>query len=102
MPVFFEFIALNGGFTEREFPHYVKIVILLYLGGGNIKRMPFEPPTEHYDKKIEAIDEQICNLIKQRKDISNNNPGFPTKQLIGVQPTKRGYYTLTITKNVRL
>ncbi|WP_041580442.1 hypothetical protein [Bacillus sp. 1NLA3E] len=47
-----------------------------------MKRMSFEPPTDHYDEQIEAIDEQICNLIKQWKDLSNNNPGFPTKQLI--------------------
>jgi hypothetical protein len=47
-----------------------------------MKRRSFEPPTEHYDERIEAIDEQICVLIKQRKDMSNNNPGFPTKKLI--------------------
>jgi hypothetical protein len=47
-----------------------------------MKRMPFEPPTEHYDQGIEEIDEQICNLIKRRKELSNHNPGFPTKDLI--------------------
>ena len=47
-----------------------------------MRRMPFKPPTHHYDERIEAIDEQICELLKQRKDISNNNPGFPTNQLI--------------------
>jgi hypothetical protein len=44
--------------------------------------MPFEAPTYHYDERIQAIDEQICELIKQRKDRSNQNPGFPTKELI--------------------
>lgn len=44
--------------------------------------MPFEPPTEYYDKRIENIDEQICELINQRKDLSNNNPGFPTNRLM--------------------
>ncbi|MFD2925283.1 hypothetical protein [Halobacillus naozhouensis] len=47
-----------------------------------MKRMPFEPPTEYYDERIETIDEKICDLIEQRKDLSNNNPGFPNKKLI--------------------
>lgn len=42
-----------------------------------MKRMPFERPTEHYDERLIPIDEQICSLLKQRKDISDNNPGFP-------------------------
>jgi hypothetical protein len=57
-----------------------------------MKRMVFEPPTEHYDEKIESIDEQICNLIKQRKDLSNNNPGFPTKELITKWSLKFNFY----------
>ena len=77
---------------EHELLDYVKIVLLFYLGGENMKRMPFEPPTEHYDEEIEAIDEQICNLIKQRKDLSNNNPGFPTKQLIANWAKKYNFY----------
>lgn len=48
------------------------------------RRFQFEPPTEHYDNRIGAIDEQICGLIKQRKEISSNNPGFPSKQLKGI------------------
>ena len=47
-----------------------------------MKQRPFEPPTEHYDERIAAIDEQICALIQQRKELSNNDPGFPTKQLL--------------------
>ncbi len=47
-----------------------------------MKRMPFERPTEHYDERIREIDEQICSLIKQRKDISGNDPGFPPFELI--------------------
>lgn len=57
-----------------------------------MKRMPFEPPTEHYDERIEAIDEQICSLIKQRKELSNNNPGFPIKQLIEEWSIKYNFY----------
>ena len=54
--------------------------------------MPFEPPTEHYDEQIESIDEQICNLINQRRELSNNNPGFPTKELIAKWSTKYNFY----------
>ncbi|NRD80813.1 hypothetical protein HPT25_26145 [Bacillus sp. BRMEA1] len=57
-----------------------------------MKRMPFEPPTKHYDERIKAIDEQICHLIKQRKDISNNNPGFPPRQLITAWSEKYNLY----------
>ena len=42
-----------------------------------MKRMHFDQPTEHYDERLIQIDEQICSLLKQRKEISNNNPGIP-------------------------
>lgn len=42
-----------------------------------MKRMPFERPTEHYDERLINVDEQICALLKHRKDLSDNNPGFP-------------------------
>ncbi|PKR83648.1 hypothetical protein [Heyndrickxia camelliae] len=54
--------------------------------------MPFEPPAEHYDEHIEVIDEQICNLIRKRKELSKNNPGFPTKQLICDWSIKYNFY----------
>jgi hypothetical protein len=57
-----------------------------------MRRLPFEPPTKHYDQRIEAIDEHICNLINQRKDITNNNPGFPTKKLITTWSEKYNLY----------
>ncbi|MCL6602994.1 MAG: hypothetical protein K6T94_08990 [Paenibacillus sp.] len=47
-----------------------------------MKRMPFERPTEHYDERIITIDEQICALLKHRKDLSDNNPGFPPFEYI--------------------
>ncbi|GAB2324122.1 hypothetical protein IRB23M11_17440 [Alkalibacterium sp. m-11] len=47
-----------------------------------MKPMLFEPPTDHYDERIAATDEQICQLIKQRKELSDNNPGFPTEKHI--------------------
>lgn len=57
-----------------------------------MKQMPYEPPTDHYDKHIEEIDEQICHLMNQRKELSNNNPGFPTKQLIASWSRKYNFY----------
>ncbi|MBS4194166.1 hypothetical protein [Lederbergia citri] len=38
-----------------------------------MKQIPFERPSEHYDERLYPIDEQICSLLKQRKDISNDN-----------------------------
>ena len=74
------------------FLNTIKSVYKLLWRQKNMKRMPFEPPTEHYDERIEAIDEQICQLIKQRKELSNNNPGFPTKQLIANWAKKYNFY----------
>lgn len=45
-------------------------------------RMPFEPPTDDYCESIAMIDEQICDLIAKRNEISGNNPGFPNLALI--------------------
>ncbi len=42
-----------------------------------MRRMSFERPTDHYDERIFSIDERICALLKERKDLSNNHPGFP-------------------------
>jgi len=47
-----------------------------------MKRMPFERPTEHYDEEIYHIDEQICKLLKERKGLSNHNPGYPPFEYI--------------------
>ena len=57
-----------------------------------MKRMPFEPPTEYYNERIEATDQQICKLIKQRKELSNNNPGFPTKLHISAWSEENDLY----------
>lgn len=47
-----------------------------------MKRMPFERPTEHYDERLITVDKQICELLKQRKELSDNNPGFPPLEFI--------------------
>ncbi|MDR7077047.1 hypothetical protein J2Y03_002070 [Neobacillus niacini] len=57
-----------------------------------MKRMPFERPTDHYDERILSIDEQICALLKERKDVSNNNPGFPPPNQIAEWAKKYDQY----------
>jgi hypothetical protein len=34
-----------------------------------VRRMPFVRPTDHYDERISQIDEQICELVKQRREV---------------------------------
>jgi hypothetical protein len=57
-----------------------------------MKRMPFERPTEYYDERIFPIDEQLCTLLKKRKEVSNNNPGFPPLEYISNWSKKYGVY----------
>lgn len=40
-------------------------------------RMPFRPPTDYYCELLAQIDEEICALLAKRKELSNNNTGFP-------------------------
>jgi len=70
----------------------VKLIYYFSLEAEKMKRVPFEPPSDHYDERIEAIDEEICQLIKRRKDVSNNNPGFPNKRLIKCWSKKYNFY----------
>lgn len=44
--------------------------------------MSFEPPTDHYDERVADIDEQICELVKERKERAEGNPGFPMHPFI--------------------
>ncbi len=39
-------------------------------------------PSEGYDSRLEALDEQICVLLQQRKEQFRNTPGFPTDETI--------------------
>ncbi|OIK06058.1 hypothetical protein BIV60_27435 [Bacillus sp. MUM 116] len=57
-----------------------------------MKKVPFEPPTEYYDENLLQIDEQICALFKQRKEISDKNPGFPPSEKIADWAKKYGLY----------
>ncbi|CAM3270621.1 hypothetical protein PALU110988_12640 [Paenibacillus lupini] len=42
-----------------------------------MRRLPMERPTDHYDARLFKIDEQICALLEERREISNQNPGYP-------------------------
>jgi hypothetical protein len=86
------FIQATGRLDYSVLPFYVKMKLpYLPLEEEKMKRMTFEPPTDHYDNRLESIDEQICDLIKQRKELSKN-PGFPTKQLISAWSEKYNLY----------
>ncbi|PLR71143.1 hypothetical protein CYJ37_20420 [Bacillus sp. UMB0728] len=55
-----------------------------------MKRTPFEPPA--YDERLSKVDEQICSLLKQRRDISNDNPGIPSDHFISNWAIKYDLY----------
>lgn len=57
-----------------------------------MKEFPFERSTIYYDERISTIDEKICALIKQRKEISANHPGFPLDEYIAEWATKFNLY----------
>lgn len=49
-------------------------------------------PTDYYDKQLHQVDEQICALLKQRKELSKNNPGFPPDDVISNWAIKYDLY----------
>ncbi|MEK5642523.1 hypothetical protein BK138_05575 [Paenibacillus rhizosphaerae] len=57
-----------------------------------MKRMPFTRPTEHYDERLLPIDRQICQLLQQRKEISEGNPGYPPFVYIDQWAAETGLY----------
>ncbi|SMC18430.1 hypothetical protein SAMN02745134_00560 [Clostridium acidisoli DSM 12555] len=54
--------------------------------------LPFNRPTKYYDERVKQIDEKICELIKQRKEISNNNPGYPPFEYVSQWAEKFDLY----------
>ena len=47
---------------------------------------------DYYDQQLLMMDEQLCALLKQRKEISNNNPGQPPNESISKWAEKYGVY----------
>lgn len=57
-----------------------------------MKRLKYVRPTTYYDEKVFQIDEDICELLKKRKEISHNNPGYPPFEYIDRWAEKYGLY----------
>lgn len=57
-----------------------------------MRRVSFQRPTEHYDERLIPIDEQICALLKQRKELSNADPGFPPFEYVARWAAANGLY----------
>ncbi|WP_163100087.1 hypothetical protein [Peribacillus alkalitolerans] len=57
-----------------------------------MKRAPLERPTDYYDENLKSLDDELCSLLKKRKDLSNNNPGFPPSEYISNWAKKYGFY----------
>lgn len=57
-----------------------------------MQRITFERPTDHYDERLYSIDEKICALLKERKELSNGNPGFPHDDAIYNWAKQYGLY----------
>ncbi|SFB18837.1 hypothetical protein SAMN05216312_104316 [Cohnella sp. OV330] len=57
-----------------------------------MKRMLFERPTDHYDERVIAIDEQLCRLLKDRKEISGGHAGFPPLEWVEQRARELGLY----------
>lgn len=48
--------------------------------------------SSYYDQQLLTIDDQLCKLLKQRKELSNNNPGVPPVESISKWAEKYGVY----------
>jgi hypothetical protein len=57
-----------------------------------VQRMPLQRPSIPYDERLSPIDEQICSLLKQRKDLSNDNPGVPSPEFLTQWAESYGMY----------
>ncbi|MEH6944733.1 hypothetical protein [Bacillus sp. JJ722] len=57
-----------------------------------MKRIDYERSTDYYDERLLLIDEQICELLQQRRELSNNNPGLPFDERISGWAEKYGFY----------
>ncbi|EJS76613.1 hypothetical protein ICY_02081 [Bacillus cereus BAG2X1-3] len=57
-----------------------------------MQRMTFERPTDYYDERLYTIDEKICALLKERKELSDGDPGFPHDEAIYKWAKQYGFY----------
>ncbi|MCY0875359.1 MAG: hypothetical protein OWT28_03665 [Firmicutes bacterium] len=49
-------------------------------------------PTEHYDERVRAIDEKLCEFIAKRKTLSHGNPGYPPMAQVETWAVQFGLY----------
>ena len=61
-------------------------------GGDSVKRHKFIPPTDYYDERVSPIDEEICRLIRQRKEQAAGSPGFPSSRYTTEWAENYGFY----------
>ncbi len=54
--------------------------------------MPYEHPDGYYDERLLPIDEQICELMQRRKELTHGNPGEPHKAALEEWAEKYGFY----------
>lgn len=57
-----------------------------------MKRNAIKRSSNHYDEQLFSIDEQICTLLKQRKELSIDHPGFPPEEVLSKWATKFDLY----------
>ncbi|NGZ74354.1 hypothetical protein [Saccharibacillus alkalitolerans] len=57
-----------------------------------MQSMRAERPDGYYDERLMPIDERICELLQRRKEISEGNPGHPSKARIAEWSEKYGIY----------
>lgn len=52
----------------------------------------FERKDGYYNEKLQPVDEKICELLKQRKELAEGNPGHPLKVVVKEWAEKYGFY----------
>lgn len=57
-----------------------------------MKRNSIERSSNNYDEQLFSIDEQICTLLKKRKELSIDHPGFPPDEVLSKWATKFDLY----------
>ena len=45
-------------------------------------QVSLKPPADYYDDSIQELDQEILKLLSERKQRTQNNPGFPHKSLL--------------------
>lgn len=57
-----------------------------------MKSLRYGRPDGHYDERLRPIDEQICELMRQRKKLTDGKPGQPLSETVVEWAEKYGFY----------